>query len=94
MIGLPIKIELIYTAKNVNAVNILQQTCYQQVDIRMRSHGVRLLVDDKSVASCQQTCCKVYCQNLLATGLLQVVSTSCDKFVSFSAVYCGFPPVG
>ena len=58
----------------------------QQADIRMRSHGLRQLVDDKSVASCQQTCCKlstdllqVDCQNLLSTGLLQVVSTSCNK---------------
>ena len=40
-------------------IDILQKTCYQQADIRMRSHGLRLLVDDKSVASCQQTCCKL-----------------------------------
>ena len=40
-------------------VDILQQTCYQQADIRMRSHGLRQLVDDKSVASFQQTCCKL-----------------------------------
>ena len=39
--------------------DILQQICYQQADIRMRSHGLRQLVDDKSVASCQQTCCKL-----------------------------------
>ncbi len=37
------------------SVDILQQTCYQQADIRMRSHGLRQLVDNKSVASCQQT---------------------------------------
>ena len=27
--------------------------------IWMRSHGLRQLVNDKSVASCQQTCCKL-----------------------------------
>ena len=57
----------------------MQETCYQQADIRMRSHGLRQLIDDKSVASCQQTCCKLIVKNLLSTGLLQVVSTSCDK---------------
>ena len=55
--------------------NILQQTCYQQADIRMRSPGLRQLVDDKSVASCQQTCCKLFVKTLLSTGVLQVVST-------------------
>ena len=37
----------------------------------MRSHGLRQLVDDKSVASCQQTCCKVIvktCYHGLATN--------------------------
>ena len=33
------------------------------------------LVDDKSIASCQQTCCKLIVKTLLSTGLLQVVST-------------------
>ena len=41
------------------SVDILQQTCHQQADIRMRSHCLRQLVDDKSVASCQQICCKL-----------------------------------
>ena len=41
------------------SVNILQQTSYQQADIRTRSHGLRQLVDDKSVESCQQSCCKL-----------------------------------
>ena len=53
---------------------------YQQADIRMRLHGLRQLVDDKSVASLLQVCCKllqVDCQNLLSTGLLQVSSISC-----------------
>ena len=35
----------------------------------MRSHGLRQLVDDKSVASCQQACCKL----IISTGLLQIV---------------------
>ena len=30
------------------SVDILQETSYQQTDIRMRSHGLRQLVDDKS----------------------------------------------
>ena len=46
-------------ARSNKSVDILQQTCYQQADIRMRSHDLRQLVDDKSVASCQQTCCKL-----------------------------------
>ena len=33
----------------LKSVVISQQTCYQQVDIRMRSHGLRQLVDDKSL---------------------------------------------
>ena len=40
--------------------DILQKTCYQQVGIRMRSHGLRQLnIDNRSVASCQQNCCKL-----------------------------------
>ena len=44
----------------------LQHVCWQsatdllqQADIRMRSHGLRQLVENKSVASCQQTCYKL-----------------------------------
>ena len=40
-------------------IDILQQPCYQQADIRTRSHGLRQLVHEKSVASCQQACCKL-----------------------------------
>ena len=51
------------TAKNRASsskyVDILQQTCSQQTDIRMRSHDLRQLVDDKSVGSCPQACCKL-----------------------------------
>ena len=41
-----------HTGRN-KTVDILQQTCYQQADIGRRSHGLRQLVDDKSVARCQ-----------------------------------------
>ena len=47
-------------AKNVQVVTSLLTSCnnlLQQIDVRMRFHGLRQLVDDKSVASCQQTCC-------------------------------------
>ena len=40
------------------SVDIMERTCHQQADIRMRSHCLRQLVDDKSVASCQQICSK------------------------------------
>ena len=33
------------------SVDILQQTCYQKADIRMSSHGLVQLVDDKPVTS-------------------------------------------
>ena len=35
-------------------IEILQQTCYQQADSKMRLNDLQQLVDDKSVASCQQ----------------------------------------
>ena len=69
---------LVYTAKNVQVVTSLLTSCnnlLQQADIRMRSHGLQQLVDDKSVASCQQACCKL----IISTGLVQFVSTSCNK---------------
>ena len=47
------------------SVYILQQTCYQKADIKMGSHGLQLLVEDKSVASCQQPCWQVDHTNLL-----------------------------
>ena len=61
------------------AVDILQQTSYQQADIRMRSHGLRQLVDDKSVGSSQQTCCKLIvktCYPQACCKLFQQVATS------------------
>ena len=53
--------------------------CYQQADIRTRSHGSRQLVDDKFVASCQQTCCKLIvktCYPQACCKLFQQVVTS------------------
>ena len=58
----------------------LQQVCWHPAtDIRMRSHGLRQLVDDKSVASCQQTCCKLIvktCYPQACCKLFQQVVTS------------------
>ena len=45
----------------------------------MRSHGLRQLVDDKFLSSCQKTLLQVDYSNLLSADLLQVVSTSCNK---------------
>ena len=57
-----ISAKLIYRANNAQVATSLLTSCnnlFQQADIRMRSHGLRQLVDDKSVASCQETCCKL-----------------------------------
>ena len=59
----------------------------QQADIRMRSHALRQLVDDKSVASCQQTCCKLIvktcylqaCCKLLQQVVISLQMTSCNE---------------
>ena len=37
----------------------VSEFCTPNCHIRMRSHGLRQFVDGKSVASCQQTCCKL-----------------------------------
>ena len=82
-----------YLAKNAQhcnkSVDILQQTCYQQADIRMRSHGLRQLVDVKSVASCQQTCCKLIvktcypqaCYKLFQQVVINLQMKSCKSLV-------------
>ena len=61
-------------------VNIFQETCYEQADIRMRSYGLRQLVDNEfqlfQVVNILVAC---DCQNLLSTALLQVDSTNCNK---------------
>ena len=52
----------------------------------MRSHGLRQLVDDKSVASCQQTCSKLIvktfsqaCCNLFEQVVTSLQVISCNK---------------
>ena len=60
-------------------VHILQQTCYQQADTRMGSYGLRQLVDDKSIASYRQPCCKLFiktCYPHACCKLFQQVVTS------------------
>ena len=62
-----------------NCVDNLQQTGYQQADIRMHSYGLRQLVDDKSLASCQQICYKLIvktCYPQACCKLFQQVVTS------------------
>ena len=47
---------LTYTGKNMQVVTHLLRFCNRldkQADVRMRLHGLRQLVSDKSVASCQ-----------------------------------------
>ena len=69
------------------SVDILQQTCYQQAGIRMRSLGLRQLDDDKSVASCQQCCFKLFaktcypqaCCELFQQVVARLQKTNCDK---------------
>ena len=56
------------------SISILQQTCYQLANIMITFYGFQQLVDDKSVANCQYIeVLQVDCQNLLSTGLLQVI---------------------
>ena len=82
------------TAKNEQVVTSLLTSCKNllQADIRIRMACDSLLttsllqVVKRLVASCQQTCCKlivITCHQQtcckLTTGLLQVVSTTCNK---------------
>ena len=81
---------LYYTAKNAQVATSLLTSwnnLLQKADIRMRSHGLRQLVDDKSVASCQQTCCKLIvktcyqqaCCKLFQQVVTSLQMTSCNK---------------
>ena len=80
----------LYTAKNAPVTTSLLKSCnnlFQQADIRMRSHGLRHLADDKSVASCQQACCKLIlktshpqaCCKLFQHVATSHQMTSCNK---------------
>ena len=59
----------------------------KQIGMKMRSYGLRQLVDDKSVASCQQTCCKSIvkifypqaCSKLVRQVVTRLQMTSCNK---------------
>ena len=72
----------LYTAKNTSCKNLLQQA-----DIRMRWHGLRQLVDGKSVGSCQQTCFKLIvqacypqaCFKLFERVVTSLQMTNCNK---------------
>ena len=60
-----------------------------QANTKMRSHGSRQLVDDKSVASCQQTCCKLIvktCYPQACCKLFQQVVT-CLPMTSYNKPY-------
>ena len=86
----------IYIAKNEKVAKRLLTSFIRFVINKPRSHGMRQLVNDRSVASCQQTCCKLIfktcyqqacCKlfqqvvtSLILTGLLQ--HDEIDKFVS------------
>ena len=53
---------MLHTQPKTRSCNKSVDNCnnlLQQANIRMRSHGLRQLVDDKSVARCQQACCKL-----------------------------------
>ena len=82
----------VYTAKNAQvSVRLVtsRNNLLQQADIRIRSHGFRQLVYDKSVASCQQTCCKLIvktcypqaCCKLFQQVLANLQMTSYNKLV-------------
>ena len=65
MLNEPIATNVDYIAKNVQVATSLLTSCnnvLQQADIRMRLHGLRQLVEDKSVASFGQTCWKLIVQ--------------------------------
>ena len=69
-----------YTAKNAQVVTSLLTSCnnlFQQADIKMRSHGLRQLVDNKSVESSQRTCSKFIiktCHNRLVASIFNILT--------------------
>ena len=58
-----------------------------QAHIRMRSYGLRQLVDDKSVANCHMTCCKLIVKTCYSQArckffqqvVTSLLKTSCNK---------------
>ena len=64
------KKEVVYTTKNAQVVTSLLTSCnnlLQQADIRIRSHGLRQLVDDKS---CKLSTCLLQPVNSINTGTI------------------------
>ena len=54
--------ETLVQSQNEQVATSLLTSCNMldpQINIRLRSHGLRQLFDDKSIASCQQTYCKL-----------------------------------
>ena len=79
-----------YTVKNKQVATHLltsYNTLLHQADIRMRSHNLRQLVDDKSIASRRETCCKLVVKtghrhtscNLFQQVATSMQTTSCNK---------------
>ena len=67
-----------YTAKNAKIGTSLLTTCNnlsQQTDITMRSHRLRQLV----TTTLLQVVNRLVSKLIISTGLLQVLSTSCNK---------------
>ena len=64
----------------------------KQADVRMCSHGLRQLVDKKSVASCQQTCCKLIdktCYPQACCKLFQQIVKSLQMTMCRAVLCCG-----
>ena len=64
-----------YTSKNAQAVTGLLQQLVTTSRYQDALPWLATACHNKSVASCQQACCKL----IISTGLLQVVSTSCNN---------------
>ena len=54
----------------------------QQAQIKMRSHGLGQLVEDKYVVSCQQTCCKLIVKTCYPQASCKLFLTSCNKYAN------------
>ena len=64
-------LQALYTAKSAQ-VGTMLTSCNrleQQDDIRMRFNSLRQLVDEKSAATCQQTCCKLIVKTCYPHGI-------------------------
>jgi hypothetical protein len=73
-----------YAVHSQTRTRKLQQVCYRldrtcdlQADIKMRSHRLLRLDNIKSVASCQQICCKLWTADLLQV-VVHRLAASCE----------------